>query len=54
VLKSAPHETPYGRMDEVRAAKALVLCCVTAYAQKEPVEMEVGDREKTSSPTQPL
>jgi glycine dehydrogenase subunit 2 len=41
VLKTAPHDTPYGRMDEVRAAKALVLCCVAAYEQKETAELEV-------------
>ena len=28
ILKSAPHNTPVGRLDEVRAAKALILCCV--------------------------
>jgi glycine dehydrogenase subunit 2 len=27
VLKSAPHNTPVGRLDEVKAAKELVLCC---------------------------
>jgi glycine dehydrogenase subunit 2 len=27
LLKSAPHETPVGRLDEVKAAKELVLCC---------------------------
>jgi len=27
VLRGAPHTTKYGRMDEVRAAKQLVLCC---------------------------
>lgn len=27
VLKSAPHNTPFGRLDEVQAAKQLVLCC---------------------------
>jgi len=27
MLKGAPHETPYGRLDEVQAAKDLVLCC---------------------------
>ncbi|MCC6957202.1 MAG: aminomethyl-transferring glycine dehydrogenase subunit GcvPB [Anaerolineales bacterium] len=27
VLKSAPHITPVGRLDEVKAAKELVLCC---------------------------
>lgn len=33
VLKSAPHKTPFGRMDEVKAAKDLVLCCIPAYAK---------------------
>jgi glycine dehydrogenase subunit 2 len=27
VLKQAPHHTPVGRLDEVKAAKELVLCC---------------------------
>jgi len=27
LLKSAPHTTPIGRLDEVKAAKELVLCC---------------------------
>ncbi len=27
VLHEAPHVTPFGRLDEVRAAKQLVLCC---------------------------
>jgi glycine dehydrogenase subunit 2 len=27
LLKSAPHSTPTGRLDEVKAAKELVLCC---------------------------
>jgi glycine dehydrogenase subunit 2 len=27
LLKSAPHSTPVGRVDEVKAAKELVLCC---------------------------
>jgi glycine dehydrogenase subunit 2 len=27
VLQQAPHTTKYGRMDEVRAARQLVLCC---------------------------
>ena len=27
VVTSAPHVTPVGRLDEVRAAKELVLCC---------------------------
>jgi len=27
VLKSAPHVTPVGRLDEVKAARELVLCC---------------------------
>ena len=27
LLKTAPHKTPVGRLDEVKAAKELVLCC---------------------------
>jgi glycine dehydrogenase subunit 2 len=27
LLKEAPHDTPIGRLDELRAAKELVLCC---------------------------
>jgi glycine dehydrogenase subunit 2 len=27
LLKEAPHKTPFGRMDEVKAARELVLCC---------------------------
>jgi glycine dehydrogenase subunit 2 len=27
LLQKAPHATPYGRLDEVQAAKQLVLCC---------------------------
>jgi glycine dehydrogenase subunit 2 len=27
LLKEAPHHTPVGRLDEVKAAKELVLCC---------------------------
>jgi glycine dehydrogenase subunit 2 len=27
VLQNAPHKTPFGRMDEVKAARELVLCC---------------------------
>lgn len=27
LLKSAPHQTPIGRVDEVKAARELVLCC---------------------------
>jgi glycine dehydrogenase subunit 2 len=27
LLKTAPHNTPFGRLDEVKAAKQLVLCC---------------------------
>jgi glycine dehydrogenase subunit 2 len=30
LLKSAPHNTPVGRLDEVKAAKDLVLCCGVA------------------------
>jgi glycine dehydrogenase subunit 2 len=32
LLTSAPHITPVGRVDEVRAAKQLVLCCRPAPA----------------------
>jgi glycine dehydrogenase subunit 2 len=32
-LRTAPHDTPFGRLDEVKAARELVLCC-------QPVEME--------------
>jgi len=32
LLKTAPHNTPFGRLDEVKAAKDLVLCCVTEFA----------------------
>jgi len=27
LLKAVPHNTPVGRLDEVKAAKDLVLCC---------------------------
>jgi glycine dehydrogenase subunit 2 len=27
LLHNAPHTTPFGRMDEVKAARELVLCC---------------------------
>ncbi len=27
ILKTAPHDTPFGRLDEVQAARNLVLCC---------------------------
>ena len=37
LLKSAPHNTPVGRLDEVKAAKELVLCCGV-----EPLEREVA------------
>jgi len=33
LLKTAPHNTPYGRLDEVKAAKELVLCCVAEYTR---------------------
>jgi glycine dehydrogenase subunit 2 len=39
VLKTAPHTTKFGRMDEVRAARQLVLCCDfrrDAELEKEP------------------
>jgi glycine dehydrogenase subunit 2 len=35
VLHGAPHNTPFGRLDEVRAAKELVLCCRPAYLESE-------------------
>lgn len=35
VLTNAPHKTPFGRMDEVKAAKELVLCCAPDYSQPE-------------------
>jgi glycine dehydrogenase subunit 2 len=35
LLKDAPHSTPFGRMDEVRAARQLVLCC-------RPAELETA------------
>ena len=39
VLHTAPHKTPYGRLDEVKAARELVLCCrVDAGSQAEPLE----------------
>ena len=34
LLKSAPHNTPVGRMDEVKAAKELVLCCGVTSVEK--------------------
>ena len=37
LLKSAPHITPVGRLDEVKAAKELVLCCGV-----EPLEHELA------------
>lgn len=27
ILKTAPHNTPVGRLDEVKAARELILCC---------------------------
>ncbi len=35
LLHSAPHGTPVSRVDEVLAAKQLVLCCRPAYLDKE-------------------
>jgi glycine cleavage system P protein (glycine dehydrogenase) subunit 2 len=34
LLKDAPHITPVGRLDEVKAAKELVLCCGVASLEK--------------------
>ncbi len=36
-LKSAPHTTPFGRLDEVQAAKELVLCCRPALPQEKSI-----------------
>jgi glycine dehydrogenase subunit 2 len=36
LLREAPHSTPFGRLDEVKAAKELVLCCRPV----EPAEVE--------------
>jgi glycine dehydrogenase subunit 2 len=33
MLKTAPHDTPFGRLDEVKAAKELVLCCVPEFTR---------------------
>ena len=33
LLKEAPHNTPVGRLDEVKAAKELVLCCAVDFAE---------------------
>lgn len=38
-LKTAPHTTPFGRLDEVQAARELVLCC-------RPVEIERAGQAK--------
>jgi glycine dehydrogenase subunit 2 len=35
LLKTAPHKTPFGRLDEVQAARQLVLCC-------RPIELDVA------------
>ena len=40
LLKSAPHNTPVGRLDEVKAAKELVLCCNLEAIEKLSLEME--------------
>jgi glycine dehydrogenase subunit 2 len=34
LLRNAPHRTPFGRLDEVQAAKQLVLCCRPAEVDK--------------------
>jgi glycine dehydrogenase subunit 2 len=34
ILHEAPHETPFGRLDEVQAARQLVLCCMPADFQE--------------------
>jgi glycine dehydrogenase subunit 2 len=38
VLHTAPHNTPFGRLDEVRAAKELVLCCRPAWLEEAKAE----------------
>jgi len=35
ILKTAPHNTPFGRLDEVKAAKELVLCCGVASSDED-------------------
>jgi glycine dehydrogenase subunit 2 len=40
MLKTAPHTTKYGRMDEVRAARQLVLCC--GFRKDEELEKELA------------
>jgi glycine dehydrogenase subunit 2 len=35
LLKDAPHDTPVGRLDEVKAAKELVLCCGVSAQDKQ-------------------
>ncbi|MCK5428529.1 MAG: aminomethyl-transferring glycine dehydrogenase subunit GcvPB, partial [Anaerolineales bacterium] len=35
VLKSAPHNTRFGRLDEVKAARELVLCCAVGAPPEE-------------------
>jgi glycine dehydrogenase subunit 2 len=37
LLKSAPHNTPVGRLDEVKAARELVLCCRVDTMESEAV-----------------
>jgi glycine dehydrogenase subunit 2 len=34
LLQTAPHTTPFGRLDEVQAAKQLILCCRPAEIEK--------------------
>jgi glycine dehydrogenase subunit 2 len=41
ILKTAPHTTPFGRLDEVAAAKALVLCCELPQQSSEPTKESV-------------
>lgn len=37
ILRSAPHTTPVGRLDEVQAARQLVLCCELVEYEQVPV-----------------
>ena len=42
LLHEAPHKTPFGRVDEVLAAKQLVLCCVPLPGQAEDAGLKTS------------
>ena len=44
MLAGAPHTTPFGRLDEVQAARQLVLCC-------RPLELDQAKDEPTGEET---